>query len=159
MVVRRLSTSPPRVDLAIALAVGVTSFVLTALVLETTTDRDWSLGGWEWPETLTTAVILVLGALWLLPVVVSRIALERRSPVRQLVRIEVERRGYRIERIPPLASTPPYALELDFEYVLAHYLTQRDDPRPFFFVQVGAFDGVRTIGCTVMFAKGVGTAC
>jgi FkbM family methyltransferase len=43
---------------------------------------------------------------------------------------------------PPLASTPEYALEPHFEYVLAHYLERRDDPRAFFFVQIGAFDGV-----------------
>lgn len=41
----------------------------------------------------------------------------------------------------PLASQPGHALELDFDYVLAHYLCRRDDSRPFFFVQIGAFDG------------------
>jgi FkbM family methyltransferase len=58
------------------------------------------------------------------------------------MKTRLERIGYRIGRLPPLASEPEFALEVDFEYVLAHYLRRRDNPGPFFFVQVGAFDGV-----------------
>ncbi len=50
--------------------------------------------------------------------------------------------GLQVKRARPLASERDYALELDFDYVLAHYLARRDHSRPFFFVQVGAFDGV-----------------
>jgi FkbM family methyltransferase len=64
-----------------------------------------------------------------------------RGSVRELAKTGLERLGYRLARTPPLAADPAHSLELDFEYVLAHYLARRHDPRPFFFVQVGAFDG------------------
>jgi FkbM family methyltransferase len=35
-----------------------------------------------------------------------------------------------------------YAIEFDFEYVLAHYVATRRTSSPLFFLQVGAFDGV-----------------
>jgi FkbM family methyltransferase len=62
--------------------------------------------------------------------------------MKRLVKAGLERFGYRIVRRSPLASDPAYEIALDFEYVLAHYLRRRALQRPFFFVQVGAFDGV-----------------
>jgi FkbM family methyltransferase len=50
--------------------------------------------------------------------------------------------GFHVERTRPLASECDYSLKPDFDYVLAHYLARRDGSQPFFFVQVGAFDGV-----------------
>lgn len=64
------------------------------------------------------------------------------SSIGRPVNSALRRLGYQIGRVAPLASQPGYALELDFAYVLAHYLSRRTDPRPFYFVQVGAFDGV-----------------
>ncbi len=52
------------------------------------------------------------------------------------------RLGYSIQRLPPAASDPQFALSIDFDYVLAHYLALRDDPRPFLFLQIGAYDGI-----------------
>ena len=53
------------------------------------------------------------------------------------------RLGYTIQRrTPPPASDPRFVLAINFDYVLAHYLASRNDPRPFFFLQVGANDGV-----------------
>jgi hypothetical protein len=51
------------------------------------------------------------------------------------------RLGYTLQRTPSPASDPRFALPIDFEYVLAHYLASRDDARPFFFLQVGAYEG------------------
>jgi FkbM family methyltransferase len=62
--------------------------------------------------------------------------------MKRLVKAGLERFGYRIVRRPPLASDRAYEIAPDFEYVLAHYLRRRTLQRPFFFVQVGAFDGV-----------------
>ena len=62
--------------------------------------------------------------------------------MKRLVKAGLERFGYVIVRRSPLASDPSYEIALDFEYVLAHYLRRRTLQRPFFFVQVGAFDGV-----------------
>jgi hypothetical protein len=59
-------------DVWVALACAVTSVVLTGLVFEAVTDRDWSVQGWEWPQVLVAAAVVTFGALWL----VSR----RRSP-------------------------------------------------------------------------------
>ncbi len=70
---------------------------------------------------------------------VSRVA---GGGVRRLVKAGFETLGYRIGRTPPVASDSEFAIALDFEYVLAHYLRRRTLARPFFFVQVGAFDGV-----------------
>jgi FkbM family methyltransferase len=50
--------------------------------------------------------------------------------------------GYAVHRLPSPSADPRFALPIDFEYVLAHYLASRNDPRPFFFLQVGANDGV-----------------
>ena len=62
--------------------------------------------------------------------------------MRETLKAGLERLGYRIGRLPPLASESRFALQIDFDYVIAHYLSRRADPRPFYFVQVGAFDGV-----------------
>ena len=53
-----------------------------------------------------------------------------------------QRLGYRVRRIPPLVSEPGYALEPDFDFVLAHYLGHRASTEPPFVVEVGAADGV-----------------
>jgi FkbM family methyltransferase len=55
---------------------------------------------------------------------------------------ELERLGYTVQRVPSPGSDARFALQVDFDYVLAHYLASRNDPRPFFFLQVGANDGV-----------------
>lgn len=127
-------------DLLIALGVCLAWVGLAAFGVEAMTDRDWTLSGWEWPEVLVAAVTVTLVALW--AVSLAAPTLIELSSVRALVKTSLEGRGYRIGRLPPLASEPGYALELDFEYVLAHYLERRADARPFFFVQIGAFDGM-----------------
>lgn len=64
------------------------------------------------------------------------------SVLKAWIRSGLRRLGYTIQRLPTPASDPQFGLEIDFEYVLAHYLASRDDTRPFFFLQVGANDGV-----------------
>jgi len=135
------SSDLKRVDAVLVLTTAVSSVVLAAILLEAVTDRDWSVRGWEWPEVVVASSVLALMALWVVTL--------RRSPessaggtARRLVKSELERRGYRLSRVPPLASQPGHALDVDFEYVLAHYLARRESRNPFFFVQVGAFDGV-----------------
>jgi FkbM family methyltransferase len=139
-VVGRLSIWRQR-DLRTTLGAGLISAVATALAVEAVTDRDWMVSGWEWPEDSVAAVLVTLVAVWAFALVAPTVARREPSAFRTLVKTSFERRGYRIGRLPPLASDPDYALELHFEYVLAHYLEHRDDARPFFFVQVGAFDG------------------
>jgi FkbM family methyltransferase len=41
----------------------------------------------------------------------------------------------------PLAAQSSTSLRLDFTYVVGQYILKRNDPRPFFFVQIGAYDG------------------
>jgi FkbM family methyltransferase len=136
------STHLKRVDAVLVLTIAVSSLVLTGTLLEAVTDRDWSVRGWEWPEVLVAASVLALGALWLVSIRRSPEPLRGGSTVKRLVKSELERRGYRISRVLPLASQPDHALDVDFEYVLAHYLARRERRDPFFFVQIGAFDGV-----------------
>jgi len=131
--------SRQRADTGVALVCGAVAAGIAALALEALTDRDWAITGWEWPEVLVADLVLVLGVLWAVFALRTR---ERAAPVRQVAQAGLEQLGYRVVRIPPLASDPGYALDLDFEYVLADYLGRRDDVRPFTFVQVGAFDGV-----------------
>jgi hypothetical protein len=50
--------------------------------------------------------------------------------------------GYTVQHLPPSRHDPRLALKIDFKYVLAHYLASRVDTRSFFFLQVGALDGV-----------------
>jgi FkbM family methyltransferase len=64
------------------------------------------------------------------------------SVLKASIKTGLGRLGYTLQRLPSPASDPQFALQVDFEYVLDHYLASRDDPRPFFFVQVGAMDGV-----------------
>src|SRR5512134_1204520 len=52
-------------DVWVALICVVTSVVLTGLVFEAATDRDWSVQGWEWPQILVAALVVTLGAFWL----------------------------------------------------------------------------------------------
>ena len=139
-VVGRLSIWRQR-DLVATLGVGLVSVGVAAFGVDAFTDRDWTLSGWEWPEVLVATAIVTLVALWAVSLLVPAVAVDERSPLRALVKTSLEGRGYRIGRRPPLASEPDYALELDFDYVLAHYLERRMDARPFFFVQIGAFDG------------------
>jgi hypothetical protein len=112
-------------------AVGVVGAGAAALTFEAVTDRDWTLNGWEWPPVLGAALVVMLGALWGFARTLPAVGIDERSPLRMLVKMSLERRGYRIGRLPPLASEPEYALELDFDYVLAHYLERRVDARPF----------------------------
>jgi FkbM family methyltransferase len=129
-------------ELVVTASVGLVSAGVAALACDAVTDRDWIVSGWEWPADFAAAVILTLVALWSISLVSPTIATDERSSVRNLVKSSLERRGYRIGRLPPLASEHGYALDIDFEYVLAHYLEHRSDARQFFFVQVGAFDGI-----------------
>jgi len=131
-----------RVDGVLVLTTAVSSVVVAGVLLEAVTDRDWSVRGWEWPEVLVAGSVLALGALWVVTLRRSPASGGGGSTVKHLVRTELERRGYRLTRVPPLASEPDHALDVDFEYVLAHYLARRESRHPFFFVQVGAFDGV-----------------
>jgi hypothetical protein len=59
-----------------------------------------------------------------------------------LVKGALARLGYAVHRLPPRAGDSAYAVEFDFEYVLAHFLAQRTASTPPFFLQVGAYDGV-----------------
>ena len=64
------------------------------------------------------------------------------SSVKALVKGALARLGYAVHRLPPRAGDSAYAVEFDFEYVLAHFLAQRTASTPPFFLQVGAYDGV-----------------
>jgi FkbM family methyltransferase len=130
-----------RGDLVTIVAAGLSAGVAAALFVEAITDRDWTLSGWEWPEASVAALVVALVALWSLSLVMPAGAVDETSSFKTLVKTSLERHGYRVGRLPPLASEPGYALALDFDYVLAHYLERRTDVRPFFFVQIGAFDG------------------
>jgi FkbM family methyltransferase len=140
-VVGRVPIPLQRADLVTVLFSAVMSVVLTGLLFEALTDRDWSVQGWEWPQVLAASLV-TLGAFWLVSLRLSPASPERGSFVKKLVKTELERRGYTVQRVPSSASDPQFVLEIDFEYVLDHYLASRADPRPFFFLQVGAYDGV-----------------
>jgi hypothetical protein len=56
-----------RTELLAAVAAGVLATFVSAVLVEASTDRNWSLGGWDWPETLTTSIVLTLVALWASP--------------------------------------------------------------------------------------------
>jgi FkbM family methyltransferase len=142
MVVGTTPSELQRGDQVVALICAVTSLVLTALVFEAVTDRDWSVRGWEWPEVMAAASVVTLGVLWLISLRPSRAALEPGGFVKRLVKTELKRHGYAIQHLPSPAFDPELALHIDFDYVLDHYLASRSDPRPFFFLQVGANDGV-----------------
>jgi FkbM family methyltransferase len=141
-VVRTTASELHRGDLVVALICAVTSVVLTGLVLEAVTDRDWSVQGWEWANVMVAASVVTLGVLWRVSLRPSRGAHEPGGFVKQLVKTELKHLGYTVQRVPSPAFDPAFVLEIDFEYVLDHYLASRDDPRPFFFLQVGAHDGV-----------------
>lgn len=64
------------------------------------------------------------------------------SSVKASVKAVLARLGYMLHRLPPRAADSAYAIEFDFEYVLAHFLAQRTASTPPFFLQVGAYDGV-----------------
>jgi FkbM family methyltransferase len=129
-------------DLGVALACAVTSVVLTGLVFESVTDRDWSVRGWEWPQVMVAASVATVGALWLVFPQRATLSVESGSFVRRLVKSEFKRLGYTVQRLPSPAFDPQFALQIDFDYVLEHYLASRTDPRPFLFLQVGAYDGL-----------------
>jgi FkbM family methyltransferase len=129
-------------DAVLALITAVLSVVVTGLLLEAVTDRDWSVQGWEWPEVIAAAFVVTLGAFWLVLLRRSPESLGRGSAVKRVVKSELERRGYRVQRIPSPAFDPDFALQVDFDYVLHHHLASRADSRPFCFLQVGANDGV-----------------
>ncbi len=77
------STLHRRAGLGVVAATGVAATFLAALVFEATTDRDWSIGGWEWPQIITLALLLSLGAAWALPPVVSRLRAGSPTSVRE----------------------------------------------------------------------------
>lgn len=58
------------------------------------------------------------------------------------IKAGLRRLGYTIQRLPSQAFDPQFALQVGFDYVLEHYVASRDDPRPFLFLQVGAYDGM-----------------
>jgi len=120
----------------------LSSLALTGTLVEAATDRDWSVRGWEWPEVMAAASVMTLALLWLVSLRPSRRAQEPGGLVRQLVKAELRHRGYTVQRLPSSAFDPQLALTVDLDYVLAHYLASRRDLRPFFFLQVGAHDGV-----------------
>jgi FkbM family methyltransferase len=62
--------------------------------------------------------------------------------VKPLVKTQLRHLGYTVQHLPPVRDDPQLALTVDFEYVVAHYLASRVDPRPFHFLQIGAYDGV-----------------
>jgi Methyltransferase FkbM domain len=141
-VVARTLVGFRRGDAVVALLSAVTSVLLTGVLFEAGTDRDWSVRGWEWPEVMGAASVVTLGVSWLVSRRPSPGPLEPGSFVKQLVKTELEHLGYTIHRLPSPAFDPRLALAIDFDYVLDHYLASREDPRPFFFLQVGAYDGV-----------------
>ena len=70
--VGRTSTLHRRAGSPVVAATGVAAAFSTALVFEALTDRDWAIGGWEWPETITLALLVSLGTIWALSPMVSR---------------------------------------------------------------------------------------
>jgi len=64
------------------------------------------------------------------------------NALKPFVKAVLGRLGYTVHPIPPRADDARYAIEFDFEYVLAHYLATRRQSGPLFFLQVGAYDGV-----------------
>lgn len=63
--VGRASIELRRGDVTVALVSAVISVVLSGLLFEALTDRDWSVQGWEWLEVMAAASVVMLGALWL----------------------------------------------------------------------------------------------
>jgi FkbM family methyltransferase len=64
------------------------------------------------------------------------------SRVKALIKAGLARFGYMVVSVPPRAAAPGYAIEFDFEYVLAHFLAGRSASTPPYFLQIGAYDGV-----------------
>jgi len=67
-VVGRASIELRRGDVVVALISAAISVVLTGLVFEALTDRDWSVQGWELPEVMVAASVVTLGAFWLVSI-------------------------------------------------------------------------------------------
>jgi SAM-dependent methyltransferase len=63
-----------RQDLAIATVavVGVAATLLSAALVEALTDRDWSIGHLEWLDDAVLALLVTIGALWLLTTLAPR---------------------------------------------------------------------------------------
>jgi FkbM family methyltransferase len=127
---------------ALALTSAVVSSVVCAALFEALTDRDWSVQGWEWPQVLACTAVLTLTLLWISAHRLSSASIGHGSIAKRLIKTGLEQVGYTIRRLPSPASDPRFALQFDFDYVLDHYLASRVDARTFFFVQVGAHDGV-----------------
>jgi hypothetical protein len=87
----RTAVRRSRVYLGFALAAGAFSALISALIVDGLNDGDWSLGAWEWPETVTTALVLILFGLWIAPLVIARVTVTRNAPIRKLVNAQVER--------------------------------------------------------------------
>ena len=45
--------------------------------------------------------------------------------MKQRIKAGLDRLGFQVGRVPPLAADGAYAIAPDFEYVLAHYLRRR----------------------------------
>jgi FkbM family methyltransferase len=91
---------------------------------------------------VAAASVVSLSVLWLVTSRRSPASPEHGWSVRQFVKGQLSELGYTIQRPPSPAFDPQFALAVDFDYVLDHYLASRSDSRPFFFLQVGAYDGV-----------------
>jgi SAM-dependent methyltransferase len=97
----RTSISRHPAGFAVVAVTGVIAAFATAFIFEATTDRDWSIGGWEWPETITLALLLSLVAAWALHPVVSRFRARHPASLR-------ERSGVSEHLSAPHARGAPY---------------------------------------------------
>lgn len=88
----RTAVGRSRAYLGFALVAGAFSAIVSALIVDGLNDGDWSLGGWEWSETTTAALLLILALLWVAPLAAARIALARDAPVRELVKTSIRNR-------------------------------------------------------------------
>jgi len=82
-VVSRSSVWPQGIRVAVALISAAVSVVLTGLLLEAATARDWSIRGWEWPELVAAVSVLVLSVAWVMALRRSSTTLESGGYVKQ----------------------------------------------------------------------------
>ena len=141
-VVRRASIEVTKGAFAIGLVAVLASGLLTGVFFEALTDRDWTVRGWEWPEVLALVLVVVVATVWFVSSRARREGQTGLGVVKHVAKAQLGHLGYSVQRLPTPADDPQFALEVGFEYVLAHYLAGRIDARPFFFLQIGANDGV-----------------
>jgi hypothetical protein len=72
------------VGVALVAAAAVVTTALTALVFEALTDRDWSIGDWEWLEVTGLALLSSFGAIWLIVTVGPNLRVPKRGSLRAL---------------------------------------------------------------------------